>query len=420
MELGIQNFTPTGNNLMWKNSWETYQKQNCQSKTMSKMENRLHYDRIFQGLTNNRSIDVLVPESLKNVKKMSTKEYITKYISENNGIKTPQQLTVAIAIALNIPVGTPDYSKVYDMVIEELKMVHDLTNSFIRAPHRIDIAIDTRSVGIEATDEGVVADANPFSFDGIPSQRVDEETGELALVYYNGDNQVPTRSYDTGGFANLFRQSGDTMTEVPGQFSLPTRLPPRISPVVFNRNALPDTTELPYEVDPSLMINNSPVTTSTQTHDGLQELLIPRPLYIRTMKELPSGVTLQEIGSKSTRTGVSQTGMSGSYPNAEIAEMMIPTPIGKTAPKDTIRSSNVAGGKPAGRPSRSPEERFYAQQGLQTRETNTLTSGEGVYQTGIGRPMGSPNVERTSSGAQIINPITNYFMKSKSDTSEKP
>jgi hypothetical protein len=250
---------------------------------MSKMENRLHYDRIFQGLTNNRSIDVLVPETLKNVKKMSTEEYIKKYINENNGIKSPQQLTVAIAIALNIPVASPDYVKVFNMVMEEMKRKPPVLAE-------VSIAIDGKTVQIKADDEGVIASANTFSFDGVASQRIDEETGELATVYYEGDNQVATRNYDTGGFSPAsFAQSGDTMTEVPGQFSLPTRLPPRISPVVFNRNGLPDTTQLPYEVDSSLMITPSNTPTSTQPHDGLQELVAPRQTFIRTQTELTPG-----------------------------------------------------------------------------------------------------------------------------------
>ena len=76
MQLGIQNFTEAGNDLMWRKGWESFQREHCKSKTKARMENKLHYDRILNSLTDNRSIDVLVPKSLENVKKMTEKEMI--------------------------------------------------------------------------------------------------------------------------------------------------------------------------------------------------------------------------------------------------------------------------------------------------------------------------------------------------------
>ena len=42
MELAIENFTAGGNNLMYRKAWEKFQHENCQSKTMVKMENKVH------------------------------------------------------------------------------------------------------------------------------------------------------------------------------------------------------------------------------------------------------------------------------------------------------------------------------------------------------------------------------------------
>ena len=299
---------------MYRKDWERFQREKCESKTMAKMENKLHYDRIFNGLTDNRSIDILNDESLKNVKKMDIREYIIQYIQESNGKKTPQQIAEAVAIALAIPVtDTAAFRNIFKMVMEELK-----ANPPVLA--EVSIAIDGRTVPIIADDFGVRAGDNIFSTDGVPSQVVDEETGELAVAYWSGDNQVPERrGMSSSGFRlTAFANSGDRMTEVPGQFSLPTSLPPPMMPVVFNRSALPDTTELPYQVDPSLMVNNNNAPRALpapEAHNGLNELFVPRTTYIRTFAtepSVPSSVSLREVA---TSTG---TQTYGDYPSSAL------------------------------------------------------------------------------------------------------
>jgi hypothetical protein len=241
MELCIENFRPGGNNLMYRNQWNDFQHKRCQSKTKVKMENKLHYDRIIDALTDNRSIDILNDDSLKNVKKMDTREYIIQYIKDSNGKKNIKQMTDGIAIALNIPPGdSGEYRKIYDMVVEELNYFQDLQRRF--DPKSIDISIDGRSVAIKSLEDGVTASENPFSLTGVPSVSVDQETGEQKVTVWSGDNQAPVR-------AMTYSNSGQRMTEVPGQFSVPSTLPPRMRPVSFNREGLPDTTTLATQTE---------------------------------------------------------------------------------------------------------------------------------------------------------------------------
>jgi hypothetical protein len=266
MEVCIENFTQSGNNLMYRKEWENYQKERCESKTMARMENRVHYDRILNGLTDNRSIDILNQDSLKNITKMDMREYIIKYIDDNKGIKTPQQLVEAIAIAIAVPVDDMAAIKaIYQMVLTQLKASPPVLAE-------VSIAIDGVSVPIIADDMGVRSGANIFSTDGVPSQSVDEETGEIAVAYWEGDNQVPERrGMSMEGFRlRAFANSGDRITDVPAQFSLPTRLPPPMMPVVFNKLALPDTNSTPFP----------PIYSTEQTEailDIVREMRIPPP-----------------------------------------------------------------------------------------------------------------------------------------------
>jgi len=180
MELLINNFTEKGNGLKWRSSWESYQRKNCKSKTMVKMENGIHYNRIINALTDNRSIDVLNEASLKNVKKMTE--------SKQKG------------------------------------------NS-----NRIDIALNGKTVGIVSELNGVVATENTLNIGGITSMRRNLETGEVGMTIWDDDYQAPVKdfTFDAG--------SGDRITEFPGQFSVPSSLPPRMRPVVYDSLGLPDT-----------------------------------------------------------------------------------------------------------------------------------------------------------------------------------
>jgi hypothetical protein len=105
MELGIQNFTPAGNNLVWRKGWRKYQENICkESKGAIRNVNKTHYDRILYSLTDNRSIDVLNEPSIKDVKKMDPREYIIKYIHEYKDKKSIREMTEGLMIALEVPV----------------------------------------------------------------------------------------------------------------------------------------------------------------------------------------------------------------------------------------------------------------------------------------------------------------------------
>lgn len=338
MQLGIQNFTSAGNELMYRKDWERFQRERCESKTMVKMENKLHYDRILNGLTDNRSIDILNDDSLKNVKKMDTREYIIRYIEACNGKKSIKEMAEGIAIALDIPVeDTAKFRSIYNTIMEELKAKPPVLAE-------VSVAIDGRTVAVRASEAGVVAGDNIFSIDGIPSQQVDEETGELAMTYWVGDNQVPERrgmSMDSRRLISFMGNSGDRITEVPGQFSLPMRLPPQTLPIRFNRSALPDTTELPFQVDPSMMIDDSRpprALPAPEAHNGLNELFVPRTTYIRTFateSTEPSTVVINEIGST---TGTQTYGLYN--PNELYSQDVFRFAEGL---RDVPRRSNVMG-----------------------------------------------------------------------------
>jgi hypothetical protein len=235
MELLINNFTEAGNHLKYRKGWEDYQKEKCNMKTYRHLENKIHYNRIFETLTDNRSIDVLNEKSLKNVKKLSEKEYIIKYINENKDKKTPQELAEAIALAIEVPVNDQSRMReIFNMVMEELRVNPPVLSE-------ISIAINGRDVPIIANDFGVRAGENIFFTPGVTSTEIDEETGERQMTMWAGDNQVQTESRAFGGFTigNRFGGSGQRMFSDPGQFSAPTDLPPRIMTVAYNRQALP-------------------------------------------------------------------------------------------------------------------------------------------------------------------------------------
>ena len=65
MELGIQNFTSTGNHLKWMPKWDKYQLDECKSKSMEQNSKKVYYQRMVGSLSDTRSVDPLVPESLE-------------------------------------------------------------------------------------------------------------------------------------------------------------------------------------------------------------------------------------------------------------------------------------------------------------------------------------------------------------------
>jgi hypothetical protein len=276
MELDIQNFTEAGNNLMWRKPWEMFQREHCKSKTRVKMENKVHYERILNSLTDNRSIDILVDKSLEAVKKMPEKEFIIKYVHENRYKMSAKELTESIAVAMEIPVDDVSAIRsIFNTVMEQLRNDPPELYETIQRP----IAIDGTVVNIISSSQGVIASANPLSITGVSSMVVDQDSGELGVTVWAGDNQVPVRNIAP-------TDAGFRLTEVPAQFSVPTSLPPPMRPVTFNRQGLPDTTQLPN------VIVNSPK---------------PMMLDYYPHNDLNMG---------------SQTDITGEYPNAETVSKM--------------------------------------------------------------------------------------------------
>lgn len=319
---------------MWRKGWENYQAKQCKSASFSKSLNRTHYNRILDSLTDNRSIDILNQASLRNIKKIDPREYIIKYVQENNGTKSIQKMVADLAVALDIPPNDSGaYRAVYDAVVQQMQDIFDTTNSMLRAPRHIDIAVDGETVGIEASSQGVVATANPMRITGVASTHVDEESGDRVMTTWAGDNQAPVRAFAFGGLANQgLSDSGDRVSSNPSQFSVPTSLPPQMNPIVFNRQAVPDTNELE-----------------------------------------------------------TQTDITGTYPNAQFALQMKPfSPTSGAYPTDPIRTRYVYGGAPLGRPNAT--ELFYQfgdeNKSRRSSQTNTLLTGPTgeMRETGIGRP----------------------------------
>jgi len=392
MELGIRNFTEAGNNLMWRKGWETYQREQCKSKTRVKMENKVHYDRILNSLTDNRSIDVMVDESLEAVKKMPEREFIIKYVQENKYKMSPKDIADAIAIALEIPVDdTAAVRSIFMTVMEELRNSPPELYETIQRP----IAIDGTVVNIISSSQGVIASANPLSITGVSSMVVDQESGERGIVLWEGDYQAPVRGINP-------TDAGERMSEVPAQFSVPSILPPPIAPTTFNRQGLPSTSEIPRSIP-------------------LKPPPPPKPLAIRWKTE--------EMNT--------QTEMSGDYPSADLADIMIPFNVGKTPPQDIMRSQFIYAGKDQGNTSRrerefqaglkrvnNPKEplKYEITKMKESRGTSTLLhEGNEEYSVGSrlnekavglqyyygrGRPFGATNIERTDSGVQIMSPFS--------------
>jgi hypothetical protein len=325
MQVGIQNFTDAGNDLMWRSSWEKYQRERCKSKTMTKLENRVHYDRIFNALTDIRSIDVLNKASLKNVKKMDQKEYIIKYINENKDKKSPKELTEAIAIALEVPVEDKIRMRaIFNDVMEQLKAGPPQLAE-------VSIAIDGKTVPIIADDFGVHAGANPFGFTGVPSFHRDEETGERGVVVWAGDNQAPVREFVYGGLANRgLSDSGDRVFEMPGQFSVPITIPRQMEPITYNRLALPDTNQLeniPTYPTPqrslegyaglakTLRTSNQREMGGTQTKEFYPSAIIS--MTPRAVKQHTTGVQMNVKPYFGHITQTAQTGPFGHLSRAE-------------------------------------------------------------------------------------------------------
>ena len=285
MELNYSNLTdPNQNNLKYRKQFENFQKEKCKSKTMLNMENRIHYNRILNALTDNRSIDILNKSSLENVNKLNEKEFIIKYVNENRSNKSPDNMVLALAIALEIPLGeTRRIQSLYDMVIEEMNIIFQVTNDLIRAPKRIDISVDGETVSIEANQNGVTASSNPFSLDAVPNLRRDLETGILDVVHWAGDNQsqmTPNRNFgdfNQGGFnTNNIGGSGEILFNDPARFSLPTNLPRRSNPVVIGRDGIPDNNELDFDLRvQSRSMGQMPREVSAQLRSGMSSQLAP-------------------------------------------------------------------------------------------------------------------------------------------------
>ena len=231
MELGIDNFTEKGNHLKWRNGWENFQKEKCYSKSKYVVANRNHYDRIFNALTDTRSIDILVDESTESVKKMSYTEIVTHYIKTG---EPPEK--IALKISLMVP--EKDYKTIFNDVIKAINISRQLLEQ-----ENLAIAVDGKVVEIIANGQGVRASKNPLKLDLPTMVKKDFETGETKQQTFKPDLEAPVDTVPNPLFLQI-GGPGERIMIVPSQFSVPTRLPPPIPVTTFNVQALPSTNEL--------------------------------------------------------------------------------------------------------------------------------------------------------------------------------
>lgn len=376
MEVGIRNFTEAGNNLMWRKGWRDYQHEKCLSKGRVKMENKVHYDRILNSLTDNRSIDVLVEPSMENVKKMPEREFIIKYVNESKGKMTPQNIAVAIAIALDVPVtDSAKIRSIFNSVMDQLKSVVPPQNA------QISIAVDDRPIEIIATPSGVRASENPISMTGVSSVSIDEESGERGVQIWEGDNQAPIRGINP-------TDAGFRMTEVPAQFSVPTGLPPNIMDVMYNRQGLPNTNSL---------------TLTEITDMGTQTL---NPEYYTTEQEYRDEPFLKRLRYK--REGEKKVMFQGKGDYGEGERMDEATILERSVAKSIYTVEALP------KRNKITQTALTGDEGMMTTESQRKEFPRGGYSSGppsrassgfrasIGSIMGETS--RTASGAIIFSP----------------
>lgn len=215
MELRIENFTPDGNNLKWRQPFQNFQKEKCMSRSKYITRNREYYNRMLYTLTDNRSIDVLNKMSMSGTSKISTKEFVALYINSVKGKLSVPEMVQALMVVYPER-ETPDGAKfLFRMVMEELKLIGD--RNLATFVERITVSIDGMPVEIQASEQGVKL---------TPNARFNEI----------GDDEIfptPTRTED-----------GIVRFTDPAQMSVPRDLPERIPRVTFSRLGMPSNNEL--------------------------------------------------------------------------------------------------------------------------------------------------------------------------------
>jgi len=146
MELNIANFTEKGNRLKWKTAFDNFQKEDCFSKSKYVAANKNYYSRMLHSLTNNRSVDVLVPESIANLRKSSPDDIVKSVIKI--GVYEPQK------VAQNVSV-------IADMSVSEAVFLVDKIKNTVQQNETV-IAINQQPVKITANESGVTANLQTY------------------------------------------------------------------------------------------------------------------------------------------------------------------------------------------------------------------------------------------------------------------
>jgi len=215
MELRIENFTPDGNNLKWRQPFQNFQKEKCISRSKYITRNREYYNRMLYTLTDNRSIDVLNKMSMSGTSKISTKEFVPLYINSVKGKLSVAEMVQALMVVYPEQ-ESPDGAKfLFGLVMRELKQIGD--RNLATFVERITVSIDGIPVEIEASAQGVKL---------TPNARFNEI----------GDDEIfptPTRTED-----------GIVRFTDPAQMSVPRDLPESVPILTYNRLGMPSNNEL--------------------------------------------------------------------------------------------------------------------------------------------------------------------------------
>jgi hypothetical protein len=213
MEIRIENFTPTGNNLKWRQPFQNFEKEKCMSRSKYITRNREYYNRMLYTLTDNRSIDVLNKMSMSGTSKISQKEFVSLYINSVKGKLSVPEMVQALMVVYPEQ-ESPDGARfLFGLVMRELKEIGN--SNLAETIHRITVNIDGEPVEIEAGAQGVLAINNFVEI---------------------GDDEIfptPTRTED-----------GIVRFTDPAQMSVPRDLPEPIPRIIYSRLGIPSNNEL--------------------------------------------------------------------------------------------------------------------------------------------------------------------------------
>ena len=318
MQLNIENFTSDGNQLLYRDGWNKFQKEKCMSKSRITKQNKLHYDRILYSLTDTKSINVLNKESTKALTKMTENEYIAMYVREWSGKKSPDEM--ASAIHLSYPESEYEESESGSSSSSSRSLYSESENGGDYMYHPAAYERETRTKKSSSSSDSGSSGAGRSSNENLTQHFLNRHKQilskvleqikmqqNLAQVLDSGMPRVPTdiminvdgepvriRSNDIGVTATdgpdtldlpvvRYRDLNDDATVRfvdPAQNTVPRDLPPMLRPVRFNPFGLPNTN--------GLNINRIPTTTNP-----LQIESRPTPEYRpRSMMALPSSVTV--------------------------------------------------------------------------------------------------------------------------------